>query len=221
MKQQVEKSHYEFNKYMDKRRWASIWHQLDEVQRLTPKNILEIGLGTGLFKAAASTLNLHVETLDIASDLNPDHIGSADSIPLPAKSFDVVCAFQVLEHMPFETTLNALQEMTRVARKALVISLPDAKTAWPSSIKIPLLKPKKILVNNPFFIKKKHVFDGEHHWEINKKEYPLSRIISSMQDVAPRAPIRTYRVHEHPYHRFFILDFSKCPPPPEAGNGNQ
>jgi len=205
MDRQVDKSHYAFSAYMDKQRWASVWHQLDEVLRLRPESVLEIGLGTGLFKAAAGAFGLDVKTLDIARDLNPDYVGPADAIPLSDKSMDVVCAFQVLEHMPFDVSLKALGEMERVARKAVVISLPDAKVVWPSTVKIPLLKTHRLTLPHPLFRPKDHVFDGEHYWEINKRGYSLDRVMSAMHDVFPGYQIRTYRVHENPYHRFFVL----------------
>ena len=62
---QVESSHYAFSRYMDQRRWASIWHQLDEVLSLQPNKVLEIGAGAGIFKQVASCYGVFVESLDI------------------------------------------------------------------------------------------------------------------------------------------------------------
>lgn len=50
MQRQVEYSHYEFAGYVNKQRWISIWHQLDEVIKLNPKNVLEIGPAQGFSK---------------------------------------------------------------------------------------------------------------------------------------------------------------------------
>jgi len=47
------------------------------------------------------------------------------------KSLDVVCAFQMLEHVPYEKSLAIFAEMAHVARKGAVISLPDAARCWP------------------------------------------------------------------------------------------
>jgi len=44
---QVDKSIYEFNRYMTKERWSSVWYQLNEVQRLKPEKVLEVGPGPG------------------------------------------------------------------------------------------------------------------------------------------------------------------------------
>lgn len=205
MDKQVNKDHYNFNKYMTQKRWASIWHQLDEVQHFQPKSILEIGPGSGVFKASASMFGMDVKTLDIASDLAPDHLGSADAIPLPERSMDIVCAFQVLEHMPFDMSLKALMEMRRVACKAVIISLPDVKSVWASTLKIPMFKPLKLMIPNPLFQEVDHVYDGEHYWEISKRGYSLGKTIAEMKRVMPGMSVRTYRVHENPYHRFFIF----------------
>jgi len=107
------------------RRWASLWHQLDEVMQLGPATVLEIGPGKGVFKHLSSIFDLKVETLDIDSDLEPDHIGSAIDLPFDDKSFDLICAFQILEHLPYELALQAFREMACVSNRSIIISLPD------------------------------------------------------------------------------------------------
>ena len=47
-------------------------------------------------------------------------------------------------------------------------------------------------------------FDGEHYWEIGKAGYPLNRILEDIERAGFNI-IKTYRIFEHPYHRFFIL----------------
>jgi SAM-dependent methyltransferase len=200
---QVDKSHYKFQKYMGKRRWNSVWHQLDEVISLAPKSILEVGPGPGLFKVLAMQFGLQVKTLDLDPELKPDYVGSATDIPLPDSSFDLVCAFQMLEHLPYDDSLRAFGEMVRVSRKYLVISLPDASTAWRYQIYVPKLGIYDALVTRPTFKNNIHIFDGEHYWEINKKGYELEKIIADLTKFAKL--IKTYRVKENPYHRFFIF----------------
>ena len=206
MRKQVDKSHYEFNKYVHKKRWASIWHQLDEVAKLKPESILEIGPGPGLFKAVARAIGLHIETLDLDSELSPDHIASALDIPFQDEMFDVVCAFQMLEHLPFEKSVEAFREMARVARKAIIISLPDSATRWPISVHIPCVGLICFTLPKPRLMAPYHKFDGEHYWEINKAGYPLKRVSEMLLRSASVRLQRTFRVHEHPYHRFFIFE---------------
>lgn len=172
---QVEKSHYDFTRYMSRARWQSLWHQLDEVLQLHPARVLELGPGGGVFKSMARLAGLSVETLDIDPELKPDHIGSATAIPLPDHSYDVVCAFQMLEHLPYEQSLLAFGEMVRVSRRHIVISLPDAKAVWRYTAHIPKLGVFDWLVPRPFAQTQAHTFDGEHYWEINKKGYGLRR----------------------------------------------
>jgi 2-polyprenyl-3-methyl-5-hydroxy-6-metoxy-1,4-benzoquinol methylase len=201
---QVEKFHYEFNAYVSKARWCSMWHQLDEVQKLKPERVLEVGPGPGLFKMAAATFGITVETLDLDPDLRPDHIGSATAMPFDDASYDVVCAFQMLEHLPYEASLQAFTEMVRVSRGQVVISLPDARPLWHYKIHVPKIGTHNFLVPRPQLNKPEHKFDGEHYWEINKRGYPLSRVIDDLSKYIRL--VKTYRVHENPYHRFFIFE---------------
>lgn len=82
MKKQVEKDHYTFGGYINKPRWSSMWHQLDEVLALEPETVLEIGPGPGVFKAVAKLFGPCVETLDLDPELKPDHVAPADEMPL-------------------------------------------------------------------------------------------------------------------------------------------
>ncbi|MDA3875549.1 MAG: class I SAM-dependent methyltransferase [Halothiobacillus sp.] len=207
MQKQVDKSHYEFAKYVAKPRWNSLWHQLDEVMRLRPERVLEIGPGPGVFKAMAGLFGVPVETLDLDPELKPDHVGSATALPFADNSFDVVCAFQMLEHLPYEQALRAFAEMTRVSRHHIVISLPDAKRVWRYSGHIPKMGVLDWLLPRPFSRALTHEFDGEHHWEINKRDYSLVKVTQDLTRTATL--LKTWRVPENPYHRFFVFEHSE------------
>ena len=122
---QVNKNHYEFERYVWPDRFASYYYQLREILALRPKNLLEVGVGDGVVGnyIKRNTL-ISYQNIDIAADLNPDIVGSVLSMPYPDNSFDAVCAFEVLEHLPFEKFETALSELKRVSRKHILLSLP-------------------------------------------------------------------------------------------------
>ncbi len=201
---QVEKNHYEFRRYMSKQRWCSTWHQLDEIQKLKPERVLEVGPGPGLFKIVAATFGITVETLDLDPDLKPDHVASATAMPFNDATYDVVCAFQMLEHLPYEISLQAFGEMVRVSRRHVVISLPDARPVWRYLVHVPKFGARDFLVPRPQLNARVHKFDGEHYWEINKRGYLLSNVIT---DFSKRIRlVKTYRVPENPSHRFLLFE---------------
>ncbi len=213
---QVDKSIYEFARYMSKARWASVWHQLDELLRLSPERALEIGPGAGVVKQVAALYGLRLETLDLDPELRPDHVGSVTALPFPDATFDVVCAFQVLEHLPYEAALAAFREMARASRRHVLISLPDAQPVWAYRLHLPKLGPRDFLVPRPRLRAPDHVFDGEHHWELNKRGHPLARVLGDLTASMPL--VRTYRVFENPSHRFLLFEHPARRAPP-AGEG--
>lgn len=205
-RKQVHKTHYRFSKYVHKRRWMSMWHQLDEVVSLEPDTVLEVGPGPGLFKAMASAFGVTVETLDLDPELNPDHVGSATNMPFDDNSYDLVCAFQMLEHLPFEESRKAFREMVRVAKDKVIISLPDAKVKWPCSFHLPRIGTCYIHIPKPSIGLKRHRFDGEHYWEINKAGHRLKDVVQALQSAGDARLLKTYRVPDYPYHRFFVFN---------------
>ena len=201
---QVNRSHYEFNRYVTKERWASMWYQLNELNKLAPENILEIGPGPGIFKATLNALDIAIETLDIDPDLSPDHVASALAMPFEDGHFDVACAFQMLEHLPWEQSLKAFSELNRVSRKAIIISVPDAKKCWPMAFYVPRKGLRWIHLPRPTLRLPKHKFDGQHYWEVNKTGFSTRFIINNLQKLTLKKLSHTFRVPENPYHRFFV-----------------
>ena len=201
---QVEASYYDFTHYMDPERWMSFYEQIMQFHALSPDaSVLEIGAGVNINRKHVSEYlpQMTYKTLDIAEDLKPDYIGSAHDIPLPDNSSDAVFAFEILERLPFEQFEVALQELKRVTRDRVVISLPHFGPPIKFLCKIPLLPEIKFAIKIPYY--RKHVFNGQHYWEIGKRGYPTKRIRSIMQKHFTL--LEDFVPFENQYHHFFVL----------------
>jgi len=203
---QVDKSHYAFARYVSKRRWVSMWHQVNEVLNTGAQHVLEIGPGPGVFKATMAAFNVKVETVDLDPELAPDHLCSVTEMPFGDASYDAVCAFQMLEHLPFEKSLQAFSEMARVSRKHIIISLPDSHKLWRYLVTVPKRGEFQFNVPRPSRGPKPHIFDGEHYWEVNKAGYQLQEVAEKLSAAGSVRFQRTYRVPEFTYHRFFVFE---------------
>ena len=199
---EISKEKYDFSKYNHRSRWMSYWHQIDEVLRLKPDSVLEIGIGDKTVVNFLKSQGVNITTLDINKDLKPDVIGSVLTMPFRDSSFDVVLCAEVLEHLPFEKFEEGLKELKRVSRKNLVLSLPHFGRSLKFSFKIPLIKEKRIACRLAFPIK--HVFNGEHYWEIGKKGYPpdkIRKIIKKYFQIK-----KEFIPFENQYHHLFVLE---------------
>jgi SAM-dependent methyltransferase len=192
---------------MTKSRFASYWHQIDEVLATAPRSVLEVGKGAGVFISTLKQQNVRAYSLDFDSRLNPDVVASVLDLPFHDGAFDVVASFQTLEHIPYESLPKALSEIRRVSRRFVVLSLPDKSRAYRISLQLPIFGELKLLYPMPRFKPYPQVFDGQHYWEIGKDGFPLKRVMADLI-AAGLTPIKTFRVFENPYHRFFVLRVS-------------
>lgn len=197
---------FEFKKYISKKLWISFYNQINEIISLEPGSILEIGVGTGTVGMILKDLiHLDYESMDIEKGLNPDHVGSVIDMPFIDKKYDVVACFQVLEHLPYEKFEKALSEMFRVAKKSVIISLPNIGKV--SRLHIPRICKMK-LINVPFAKIAKHEFDGKHYWEMNTKGYEQKKVMQKMNDISNKYHFKLtkeYREWFNPYHHFFVF----------------
>ena len=205
MKPQVEPNHYFNESYDSKERFISYWHQINEIVKLKPKRVLEIGVGNSFVSQYLKNRNMNIVTLDIDERLEPDIPGSILDIPFADGSFDAIASYEVLEHLPYDNVKKALSEIYRVSQKHAILSLPDCTLTYRFCISIPKISMINKLIPLPRFRVPQHVFDGEHYWEIGKAGYPLNRIIKDIRRAGFNVK-RTYRLFENPYHRFFILE---------------
>ena len=142
--------------------------------------------------------------MDIAEDLKPDILGSIDDIPFKDDSFDLVCAFEVIEHLPFKKFEKTLEELRRVSNHKVILSLPHWGRHFSLFIRLPFLKKIKTQYKINLY-PVKHKFNGQHYWEIGKRGYSLrkiKKIIKSKGFIIKN----DYVVFESPYHHFFILE---------------
>ena len=190
-------------RYIHARRWASYWHQLRETADLAPDSVLEVGVGTGVFAAILARLFRRTAAIDIDAALDPDCVGSVERLPFADGAFDVVTCFQVLEHLPYERFAGCVGELARVARRAVVISLPDTTRCWRVGVTLPRLGSRGVLINVPWSRPPVHEYDGSHHWEVGAAGYPAARIRADLV-ACGLAVTREFRAFDNPYHRFLV-----------------
>ena len=107
-----------------------------EVASLRPESFLDAGCGEGFVArrvlGALPTVRLtgcdvSPGALEVArgATAEADFVaGSVTALPFPDDAFDVVGCFEVLEHLPGDLPRQALTELARVAREAVVLSVP-------------------------------------------------------------------------------------------------
>lgn len=201
MIKQVNKGHYDFLRYVKKNRFMSYYYQLTYIYNINPKSILDIGPGNNFLKNVLKE-NFYIKTLDIDRDVRADFNGSIDDAPIESESFDLVCCFEVLEHLPFVKFEKSLLEIHRISKRYILISLPFSNFDFKICFKLPFLREIKIrFLVSKFY--KKHKFDGEHYWEIGKFGYKKERIIKIIEKYFIIKDIKI--PYENSYHMFFYL----------------
>lgn len=197
-----ENNQYSFQKYVYFLRWVSYWHQINEVLKLNPKNILIIGKGDGIVGEILKKYVSRAQTLDLEKKLNPEIIGSVENIPLQNNSFDLILCTEVLEHLLFEKFEKSLSELKRVTKKYVILSLPHFGPPIKLSFKIPFLKEIKIAFKISYLVK--HKTNGEHYWEIGKRGYQSSKIRKIIKRYFKIK--KEFIPFENQYHHFYVLE---------------
>lgn len=208
MNLQVKKDHYFRKKYDDLSRFISYFYQMDLARSVNPENILEIGKGNGTVSDYLKKIGFSVTTCDFDKNLNPDIVADVRSIPVADNSFDVVLAYEILEHLPFEEFEKCLKELKRISKKHVLISLPYKSTSFELFFKFPGIR---FLFKKDFFrwlIRLPLKFggvkvSGQHYWELDLYQWPLRRVrvlisrhFKIQKEFSP--PLNSY-------HRFFLL----------------
>lgn len=208
--------------YEDCNHWISYYYQYDLIRSTRSRSILDVGVGTGFLSAILKQKGYKVQTLDINEKLRPSVVGSVTAIPFPAESFDVVSAFQVLEHIDFIDFEKSVSEMVRVSRKYVVVSLPFFclylgfgilpfrtkylnwiyKLFGRNSSNLDILGWHIMVplgfMNNFGMIK-------DHKWELGRNGYPKSKVEKVFRDKGLLI-LKAFHRPMYPYHLFYLLE---------------
>jgi hypothetical protein len=200
---QVEPEHYRGIGYNDKLRFVSYWMQIAEVMKSDPKGVLEIGIGSGFVHKFLRSHGVAVHTVDADPRLAPDTVALIGDLPFADRSFDVVCCFETLEHLPWDQFVPSVRQLARVSSRYVLVSVPDVTPYVRCRIEVGFLKRWVTLFKDlPNPLAREHRFQGEHYWEIGKKGYPVKRVQAALAE-AGLVVESVARADDNPYHRFF------------------
>jgi len=198
--------------------WESIFHQahiptyLPDVQ-----SVLEFGPGRGLTGAILKHYGLDYSSVDVVDfGAKPDFLSSIKDFSAP-RSYDLVCAFQALEHNPPEDFVPHLKKMASVSNKYVYISLPYHGRWLHCNLAINL---PKILKSISFGVQWPRVFQKarpiekyrqsenpyRHHWfEVGEKGYSKKDMVQFAKDANLKV-IKDFHSKTFPYHYFLLME---------------
>jgi len=201
--------------YVSPDRFISYAYQLSSIFELGPRRVLEVGIGPGIVSAYLRNAGFEVVACDIEAGLHPDCTGDIRQLPFSDGQFDVVAAFEVLEHMSFDDAAKALGEIRRVSNAYAVISVPDSFAYFEVRVKFALAWLRRELnlsARLPYFFRQFHPPQGEralgghldHRWEMGRKGFSRAKVRALLR--------RHFRIHrefrprEYSGHYFFVLE---------------
>jgi SAM-dependent methyltransferase len=111
--------------------WKAIFNKFPHIKEI--KTVLDVGCGFGQGIAMCRKKGIEAWGIDISDKLDTYwavanicrfcKVASADEIPFPDNSMDLVTSFDMLEHIPEEAVLSVLKEMRRVTKEYIIATI--------------------------------------------------------------------------------------------------
>lgn len=199
----LDASVYFSDQYFALHQLFSLSHQIHEINKLKPRDILEIGPGNGFTSTFLKRAGYDVTTVDINPSLHPDICAPLDQLPehLNGRRFDLVVCCEVLEHMPLSELPSNLRYL-RGAGERLFMTLPNYKRTIGigAMFRIPGRKP--FPASSYIEIKKRKLQEGAHFWEVGSEPgCTRASIVAELKKLYSKA--HSGRFAFNPYHLSF------------------
>ena len=209
--------YYSFQQYNSKQRMLTYWYQMQEVLKLRPTTVLEIGVGTGLVTSYLRHLGISVTTYDINPALNPDIVGSVLDLEsvLGKRKFDVVLCARVLHHLSYEEFPAALAAISVASKKSAVVTLPmedfrlylmaryTSSSLHTASLPLPLILKRKLFQWLKVYEKNSKFRSGE--WKINSaRNVNLKKVLQQVRSIWKLD--KNYRIPGDSAHYMMVLE---------------
>ena len=200
---------YGNRRYENLPRFISYYNQIDLVRTLDPKEILEVGIGSGFLSNYLRSRDYAVTTADYDKTLGPDMVCDITRIPVKDNSFDLVMAFEILEHMPYEESLKGIKEMERVSKRYVVLSVPRSCSYFGLSFMFGLPIFHKFVslgLRIPFFWIGPEYGSKEHFWELGRRGFPVRRLVKDIERLGLTIRQKKGHVALNTQHYFLVLE---------------
>lgn len=196
---------FEYSSYyneLTKPDWLSYYNQIELILATGVEDILEVGGGEWVVSDFFRRRDYHVMTVDVNIWFQPDIVASVDALPLRDGVADCILCCQVLEHLPYRLFMSCLQELYRVARQYLVLSLPIDARCHRLRIDVPGLHVDKLMIRENTW--RHNRLRGFHYWEIGRQDSTLDMILTQIKEARWKI-VRHYINRDNTNHYFFLL----------------
>lgn len=166
--------------------WYRYFFIIKFVIDFMPKNILEVGAGSGIVKSCLHPIVKQYTVIDVNPALEPDIVSDVRQFQKELQNrFDCIICADVLEHFPFNDFLKSISNIFSylLNRGIAIITIPHRQSNFlfmtpaqkPHVIGIPsgLLSPGGFYRR---FIKRKIWIDPHHCWEIGDGKIKMKNI---------------------------------------------
>lgn len=203
----LEKKAYFSEGYFEKYQLFALSEQINLLYKYSAptSKILEIGKGNGFVSDFFKKAGFDFTTFDINPNLEPDIIGNIleleQSVPF---SPDIIFCCEVLEHMEFTHFEKSIEQMQKVSREYVIITLPSCRKNFGFNLQIRL--PKRKVFSVPLFL---HTTIGknicrEHFWELDYTSQTSAKAVEKILLKYFRIEEKGY-FHTSPYHHYYVL----------------
>ena len=145
--------------------WRLYWRQQKLMRELVARGdrVLEIGVGTGFTANYLRSKGVHVTTLDIDADKQPDIVANIAQYGFP-ETYDAILAFEVFEHLPYDDFPPLLAKLAAAAQRHVFLSLPRNRRLVASlNVKLPKVKARTF----QWKVRRGEIVEPYHVWELD------------------------------------------------------
>lgn len=143
-----EKEYYEFNGFWEEKSLKHIdVERIKNAINLIPtdvKTVLDVGCGNGIFTNKLKEMSRYDFVVGIDRSKAALHyvktekiLADIGNLPIKSETFDLVVSMEVLEHLPVESLSKAMNEISRVTKKYILISVPNRENIMNNLIQCP------------------------------------------------------------------------------------
>jgi hypothetical protein len=190
-------------------------HNLKDVER-----VLEVGPGEGYCAKNLRELELRYDTLDFETTHSPTIVADFATYQPnleDSQRYDLTCAFQVLEHMPYAIFKQNLLKLKAMSKKYVFISLPYSCRGFSVTLNRQNGQHKSQRRKYDFYVgtnlpnrRYRAEYMDEfpwavHYWEIGRKGFKLDKVLSDIESTGLKVIKRFHS--QNPFHYFVLCEF--------------